>query len=273
MTLPNQSRVLHREQGTLESERNRLTGADGSSTSPKEEKASLHCFRNFRGVTPRNYSRYSLRPRRVAIDYGEDSNLKCHSSLGNSEDGRIDCEGFISNLLDSFENLSMDDNPISQRLKDKDSSSDQTSSACSSPTPSTPSDSSYHESTSSSDSIVEVSSKRRYPKTLTNRRRKLPRKSREVLSKWFESHKIFPYPTESERRQLEKSTGLGSKQVHHWFTNRRKRDPEWRKRFKLRGRGRQPKTARAEAMAAAQGKKQVTISRGRTRVTRSKSSL
>eukprot|EP00466_Bigelowiella_natans_P014061 jgi/Bigna1/84429/fgenesh1_pg.136_\ len=110
------------------------------------------------------------------------------------------------------------------------------------------------------------------PKYLQHRRRKLPRKAREILSAWFESNIADPYPSDDEREELMRTTGLTSKQIHHWFTNRRKRDVKWRakweisnvtipsnyfnaciKRYLFRGRGRRPKNAGklARAMAAA----------------------
>eukprot|EP00954_Amorphochlora_amoebiformis_P021375 1345971-Amorphochlora_amoeboformis.AAC.1 len=86
---------------------------------------------------------------------------------------------------------------------------------------------------------------------ISERRRKLPRRAREILAQWFNDHVIDPYPTDEERDELRLKTGLSDKQIHHWFTNRRKRDTKWRAKYLLRGRGRRPKTARADAEAAA----------------------
>mmetsp|Transcript_24359 Transcript_24359/g.34063 ORF Transcript_24359/g.34063 Transcript_24359/m.34063 type:complete len:402 (-) Transcript_24359:842-2047(-) len=96
------------------------------------------------------------------------------------------------------------------------------------------------------------------PKYLQHRRRKLPRKAREILSAWFESNIADPYPSDDEREELIRTTGLTSKQIHHWFTNRRKRDVKWRAKYLFRGRGRRPKNAGklARAMAAAMAAQQ-----------------
>eukprot|EP00466_Bigelowiella_natans_P014057 jgi/Bigna1/84425/fgenesh1_pg.136_\ len=95
-------------------------------------------------------------------------------------------------------------------------------------------------------------------KQLKQRRRKLPRKAREILSAWFESNVADPYPSDDEREELLRLTGLSLKQIHHWFTNRRKRDVKWRAKYLFRGRGRRPKNAGkiARAMAAAMATKQ-----------------
>jgi len=95
-------------------------------------------------------------------------------------------------------------------------------------------------------------------KELKQRRRKLPRKAREILSAWFESNVADPYPSDDEREELLRLTGLSLKQIHHWFTNRRKRDVKWRAKYLFRGRGRRPKNASklARAMAAAMAAKQ-----------------
>eukprot|EP00472_Partenskyella_glossopodia_P009597 CAMPEP_0197522550 /NCGR_PEP_ID=MMETSP1318-20131121/7678_2 /TAXON_ID=552666 /ORGANISM="Partenskyella glossopodia, Strain RCC365" /LENGTH=173 /DNA_ID= /DNA_START= /DNA_END= /DNA_ORIENTATION= len=55
----------------------------------------------------------------------------------------------------------------------------------------------------------------------SQRRRKLPRRAREILAGWFDDNVQDPYPSDDEREELIESTGLTSKQIHHWFTNRR----------------------------------------------------
>mmetsp|Transcript_14254 Transcript_14254/g.34765 ORF Transcript_14254/g.34765 Transcript_14254/m.34765 type:complete len:498 (+) Transcript_14254:134-1627(+) len=83
------------------------------------------------------------------------------------------------------------------------------------------------------------------------KRRKLPRKSREILAQWFDDHIANPYPEDVDREELMNATGLTAKQIHHWFTNRRKRDTKWRAKYLFRGRGRRPKDAGKQALAMA----------------------
>jgi len=55
--------------------------------------------------------------------------------------------------------------------------------------------------------------------------RTLPKKSIGILRDWMFSseHVAFPYPTEVEKEQLMKKTGLTRKRLTNWFTNSRKR--------------------------------------------------
>lgn len=62
---------------------------------------------------------------------------------------------------------------------------------------------------------------------VVRRRARLPRKARELLKKWFNEHLRYPYPTSNEKEMLQKQTGLTHRQIFNWFTNRRKRDPNW----------------------------------------------
>mmetsp|Transcript_15194 Transcript_15194/g.28908 ORF Transcript_15194/g.28908 Transcript_15194/m.28908 type:complete len:219 (-) Transcript_15194:242-898(-) len=89
------------------------------------------------------------------------------------------------------------------------------------------------------------------PVVVTQARRKLPRRSREILAQWFEDNIASPYPTDEQRDQLVQATGLSAKQIHHWFTNRRKRDHKWRAKYLRRGRGRRPKNANKIAIERA----------------------
>jgi len=71
-------------------------------------------------------------------------------------------------------------------------------------------------------------SKREIP--LSRRRRsRLPRKAREILQSWFDSHLEDPYPSWHTTEELMKTTKLTEKQIRTWFTNRRKRDKTWKK--------------------------------------------
>mmetsp|Transcript_12672 Transcript_12672/g.18977 ORF Transcript_12672/g.18977 Transcript_12672/m.18977 type:complete len:463 (+) Transcript_12672:117-1505(+) len=62
---------------------------------------------------------------------------------------------------------------------------------------------------------------------IVRRRARLPRKARETLKKWFNEHLRYPYPTSNEKEMLQRQTGLTHRQIFNWFTNRRKRDPNW----------------------------------------------
>jgi len=44
-----------------------------------------------------------------------------------------------------------------------------------------------------------------------------------ILRSWFENHTEHPYPTEEERSQLEKETGLKQGQIMTWLANTRRR--------------------------------------------------
>jgi len=77
--------------------------------------------------------------------------------------------------------------------------------------------------------------------SMPQRRRKIPSEARKILATWFEMNIEDPYPSDDEREELVQKTGLTHKQIHHWFTNRRKRDVQWRARYLFRGRGRRPK--------------------------------
>mmetsp|Transcript_16248 Transcript_16248/g.22799 ORF Transcript_16248/g.22799 Transcript_16248/m.22799 type:complete len:90 (-) Transcript_16248:526-795(-) len=61
------------------------------------------------------------------------------------------------------------------------------------------------------------------------RRSRLPRKAREILQSWFDSHLEDPYPSWHTTEELMKTTKLTEKQIRTWFTNRRKRDKTWKK--------------------------------------------
>jgi hypothetical protein len=74
----------------------------------------------------------------------------------------------------------------------------------------------------------------------TMARRKLSFRARMVLATWFDAHVESPYPSHEETTALCKRTGLNSKKIAHWFSNRRKRDMNWRAKYLRRGRGRRP---------------------------------
>lgn len=52
---------------------------------------------------------------------------------------------------------------------------------------------------------------------------KLPKEARQALLEWWSVHYKWPYPTESDKIALAKSTGLDQKQINNWFINQRKR--------------------------------------------------
>ncbi|KAE8164127.1 hypothetical protein BDV40DRAFT_122753 [Aspergillus tamarii] len=44
-----------------------------------------------------------------------------------------------------------------------------------------------------------------------------------ILQSWLEQHQDYPYPTEQEKEQLGRETGLDITQISNWFTNARRR--------------------------------------------------
>ncbi|KAG5050739.1 hypothetical protein AAZX31_02G034800 [Glycine max] len=52
---------------------------------------------------------------------------------------------------------------------------------------------------------------------------KLPKEARQALLQWWNVHYKWPYPTEADKIELAKSTGLDQKQINNWFINQRKR--------------------------------------------------
>lgn len=55
------------------------------------------------------------------------------------------------------------------------------------------------------------------------RKGKLPKEARQTLLQWWNVHYKWPYPTEADKIELAKSTGLDQKQINNWFINQRKR--------------------------------------------------
>ncbi|KAK7252391.1 hypothetical protein RIF29_36301 [Crotalaria pallida] len=52
---------------------------------------------------------------------------------------------------------------------------------------------------------------------------KLPKEARLTLLQWWNVHVKWPYPTEADKIELAKTTGLDQKQINNWFINQRKR--------------------------------------------------
>ncbi|MED6160612.1 Homeobox protein knotted-1-like 6 [Stylosanthes scabra] len=52
---------------------------------------------------------------------------------------------------------------------------------------------------------------------------KLPKEARQTLLQWWNVNYKWPYPTEADKIELAKSTGLDQKQINNWFINQRKR--------------------------------------------------
>ncbi|KAF3333776.1 homeotic protein knotted-1-like protein [Carex littledalei] len=52
---------------------------------------------------------------------------------------------------------------------------------------------------------------------------KLPKDARLKLLTWWEHHYKWPYPSETDKVALARSTGLDPKQINNWFINQRKR--------------------------------------------------
>lgn len=59
--------------------------------------------------------------------------------------------------------------------------------------------------------------------TAKKRRGNLPRQVTEILRKWLSDHIEHPYPTDEEKQQLIKQTGLTLNQLSNWFINARRR--------------------------------------------------
>ncbi|KAE9597011.1 hypothetical protein Lal_00007942 [Lupinus albus] len=52
---------------------------------------------------------------------------------------------------------------------------------------------------------------------------KLPKEAKQTLLQWWNLHYKWPYPTEADKIELGKTTGLDPKQINNWFINQRKR--------------------------------------------------
>ncbi|KAI1353100.1 hypothetical protein F5Y01DRAFT_68090 [Xylaria sp. FL0043] len=55
------------------------------------------------------------------------------------------------------------------------------------------------------------------------RRGNLPKETTDILRRWFIGHLNHPYPTEDEKQELMKQTGLQMNQISNWFINARRR--------------------------------------------------
>ncbi|KAI3338970.1 hypothetical protein F4824DRAFT_488273 [Ustulina deusta] len=55
------------------------------------------------------------------------------------------------------------------------------------------------------------------------RRGNLPKETTDKLRKWFVGHLHHPYPTEDEKQELMRQTGLQMNQISNWFINARRR--------------------------------------------------
>ncbi|KAI0847789.1 hypothetical protein F5Y00DRAFT_110676 [Daldinia vernicosa] len=62
-----------------------------------------------------------------------------------------------------------------------------------------------------------------YESKQRKRRGNLPKETTDKLRAWFHSHLSHPYPTEEEKQQLMKQTGLQLNQISNWFINARRR--------------------------------------------------
>jgi hypothetical protein len=79
-------------------------------------------------------------------------------------------------------------------------------------------------SPASSVTSTSSSSSRASATTGTKKRRgNLPRQVTEVLRVWLNSNLQHPYPTDEEKAQLMKQTGLTLNQISNWFINARRR--------------------------------------------------
>lgn len=55
------------------------------------------------------------------------------------------------------------------------------------------------------------------------RRGNLPKETTDKLRAWFVAHLHHPYPTEDEKQDLMRQTGLQMNQISNWFINARRR--------------------------------------------------
>ncbi|KAF3770237.1 Homeodomain-like protein [Cryphonectria parasitica EP155] len=55
------------------------------------------------------------------------------------------------------------------------------------------------------------------------RRGNLPKETTDKLRTWFVGHLHHPYPTEDEKQELMRQTGLQMNQISNWFINARRR--------------------------------------------------
>ncbi|KAI6777672.1 Homeobox protein PKNOX2-like protein [Emericellopsis cladophorae] len=55
------------------------------------------------------------------------------------------------------------------------------------------------------------------------RRGNLPKETTDKLRSWFHAHVSHPYPTEDEKQELMRQTGLQMNQISNWFINARRR--------------------------------------------------
>ncbi|KAJ4217902.1 homeodomain super [Fusarium falciforme] len=55
------------------------------------------------------------------------------------------------------------------------------------------------------------------------RRGKFPKETTDKLRAWFVAHLQHPYPTEDEKQELMRQTGMQMNQISNWFINARRR--------------------------------------------------
>ena len=84
----------------------------------------------------------------------------------------------------------------------------------------------------------------------TRKSASLPSETVEYLKAWMMSpeHIAHPYPTEKEKSQIMKDTGIELKQLTNWFVNNRKR--YWKPRVEARLQQQQAQKAAAAALAS-----------------------
>lgn len=84
----------------------------------------------------------------------------------------------------------------------------------------------------------------------TRKSASLPSETVEYLKAWMMSpeHVAHPYPTEKEKSQIMKDTGIELKQLTNWFVNNRKR--YWKPRVEARLQQQQAQKAAVAALAS-----------------------
>ncbi|RYO74693.1 hypothetical protein DL766_004504 [Monosporascus sp. MC13-8B] len=70
------------------------------------------------------------------------------------------------------------------------------------------------------------------------RRGNLPKETTDKLRSWFVAHVEHPYPSEDEKQELMRQTGLQMNQISNWFINARRRQlPNYRNKAQAEGDG------------------------------------
>lgn len=61
------------------------------------------------------------------------------------------------------------------------------------------------------------------PGNRTTKRSNYPKSVTDILKNWIQKHVCHPYPSEEQKEQLSRETGLCLTQINNWFINARRR--------------------------------------------------